>query len=73
VSSKHHGGNKNVATGRRIALLVLMALAFSFGTSAQTRLTVSAAASLKEALVEAEAAYKQSHRNVEISNNFGSS
>jgi molybdate transport system substrate-binding protein len=50
-----------------------VALALSCGTLAQTRLTISAAASLKDALVETEVAYKQSHADVEIINNFGSS
>jgi molybdate transport system substrate-binding protein len=42
---------------------------------AQTRatLTVSAAASLKKALVDAEAAYSQSHADVDFINNFASS
>jgi molybdate transport system substrate-binding protein len=40
---------------------------------AQTTLTVSAAASLKDALVEAEAVYKQSRADVTFVNNFGSS
>jgi molybdate transport system substrate-binding protein len=41
--------------------------------SAQTKLTVSAAASLKEGLAETEAAYRQGHADVEFINNFGSS
>ena len=42
---------------------------------AQTKssLTVSAAASLKDALAEVETSYKQSHANIDISNNFGPS
>jgi molybdate transport system substrate-binding protein len=40
---------------------------------AQTALTISAAASLKEALAETETAYKQSHANVDFRNNLGSS
>ena len=40
---------------------------------AQTTLTVSAAASLKDAIVETEAAYKQSHASITFANNFGSS
>jgi molybdate transport system substrate-binding protein len=39
----------------------------------KVNLTVSAAASVKDALAEAEAAYKQGHGNVDFSNNFGSS
>jgi len=73
VSSKHRGGNIIVATGWRVTRIALVAVAFSCSALAQTRLTVSAAASLKEALVETETTYQQSHANVEISNNFGSS
>jgi molybdate transport system substrate-binding protein len=36
-------------------------------------LTVSAAASLKDALAETEAVYEHGHANIEFSNNFGSS
>jgi molybdate transport system substrate-binding protein len=39
----------------------------------KVNLTISAAASLKEALTETETAYKQSHANLNLSNNFGSS
>jgi molybdate transport system substrate-binding protein len=39
----------------------------------KVNLTISAAASLKEVITEAETAYKQSHANVDLSNNFGSS
>jgi molybdate transport system substrate-binding protein len=42
-------------------------------SQAQTTLTVSAAASLKDGIADTEAAYKQSHANVEFLNNFGSS
>ena len=56
-----------------ITLVALTALICASYTSAQTRLTVSAAASLKDALAETEAAYRQSHANVDFSNNFGSS
>jgi molybdate transport system substrate-binding protein len=59
---------------RRVVLLVALAAAFCACVgSAQTTLTISAAASLKDALAETEAAYKQSHANVAFSNNFGSS
>jgi len=59
---------------RRFALFILLAGLFGAGY-AQTRvtLTVSAAASLKNALAEAEAAYRQSHANVGFINNFASS
>jgi len=59
---------------RRVVLLVALAAAFCACVgSAHTTLTISAAASLKDALAETEAAYKQSHANVAFSNNFGSS
>ena len=59
---------------RRVVLLVALAAAFCACVgSAKTTLTISAAASLKDALAETEAAYKQSHANVAFSNNFGSS
>ena len=64
VSSKHRGGNIIVATGWRVTRIALVAVAFSCSALAQTRLTVSAAASLKEALVETETTYQQSHANV---------
>lgn len=59
---------------RWFALLILLAGLFWPGY-AQTRvtLTVSAAASLKNALADAEAAYSQSHPDVEFINNFASS
>ncbi len=45
------------------------------GCHAPTRivLTVSVAASLQDALVETEAAYRTEHRDIEFRNNFGSS
>jgi len=39
----------------------------------RTTLTLSAAASLKDAMVEIEAAYKKDHGNVDFRDNFGSS
>ncbi len=58
---------------RRVMAAVLAALLFACDCSAQTHLTVSAAASLQDALAETEAAYKQANANIELSNNFGSS
>lgn len=55
------------------ATIALAALLGSYCSQAQTRLTVSAAASLKDALVETETAYKQGHGNMVFANNFGSS
>ena len=66
-------GSKNQVYFCGIALVSIFVLLFACLASAQTRLTVSAAASLKEALGETEETYRQSHPNVEISNNFGSS
>jgi molybdate transport system substrate-binding protein len=59
---------------RSFAALVLLAGLCGAGCG-QTRvtLTVSAAASLKDALAEAEAAYRQSHANIGFVNNFASS
>lgn len=51
-----------------IALLFCAGSVYAHGT-----LTVSAAASLKDVIVEAESAYRQSHVNVNFANNFGSS
>jgi molybdate transport system substrate-binding protein len=53
-----------------IALVVLLG---SYCSQAQTTLTVSAAASLKDALVDTETAYTQGHGKIAIANNFGSS
>ena len=51
-----------------------LAVLFSTGSAcAQGTLTVSAAASLKDVIVEVETVYKQSHSRVTFANNFGSS
>lgn len=57
----------------RVMIALLAVLICTCFCSAQTRLTVSAAASLSDALADTEAAYKQTQANVEFSNNFGSS
>jgi molybdate transport system substrate-binding protein len=64
-----------VGTSRSLlcSIVALIPLICSFCSPAQTTLTVSAAASLKDGIAETEAAYKQSHANVEFLNNFGSS
>ncbi len=67
-----HGFN-GMLRYRRVVVAVLTALVFTCYCSAQTRLTVSAAASLQDALAETESAYKQANANIEFSNNFGSS
>jgi molybdate transport system substrate-binding protein len=51
-------------------LIILSCAGFAW---AQTTLTVSAAASLKDAIVDVENTYKQSHESVSFANNFGSS
>lgn len=56
-----------------IALILLYALIGSCTCPAQTTLTISAAASLKDVISETEAAYKQSHTSIAFANNFGSS
>lgn len=54
-----------------VAMLAMLVCA-SHG-SAQTKLTISAAASLKDALAETESVYKHLHPGAEFDNNFGSS
>ncbi len=62
---------------RRVYLLVAIALLLGAicpeYAQAKANLVVSAAASLKEALLDAEASYSQGHADVGFSNNFGSS
>lgn len=55
------------------AIVALMAFAGSYSIQAQTTLTISAAASLKDAIVEVETAYKLNHAGIAFGNNFGSS
>jgi molybdate transport system substrate-binding protein len=55
------------------ALLLFAAIRSACLAQDKASLTISAAASMKDALVEVEAAYKQSQPNVEFSNNFASS
>ena len=55
------------------ALALLIGMQGTGYAQVKVNLTISAAASLKEALTEAETAYKQSRANVDLSNNFGSS
>jgi len=52
---------------------MFIVLGFASYGSAQTKLTISAAASLKDSLAEVETSYKQSHSNISFDNNFGSS
>jgi molybdate transport system substrate-binding protein len=55
------------------ALGMFMALACTLPGPAQTTLSVSAAASLKDALADVEGAYVKSGAHLEFTNNFGSS
>ena len=55
----------------RFAVLVMLtAVLCACPGSAQTELTISAAASLKDAIVDAETTYGQSGANVVFANNF---
>jgi molybdate transport system substrate-binding protein len=56
-----------------LSAAVFAALLCAGHGAAQTPLTVSAAASLKDGIAEAETSYKQSHASVVFVNNFGSS
>ncbi len=67
------------ATGSRapkwaiLAVAVLAVLTHPFPSAAQTSLSISAAASLRDAITEVEASYKLTHTRLEFQNNFGSS
>jgi molybdate transport system substrate-binding protein len=56
-----------------VALLALSTFVAACRAPKPITLTVSAAASLKDAIAENEAVYKQGHANIEFANNFGSS
>ncbi len=56
-----------------IALSLIIVCMSSFCSAQRTVLTVSAAASLTDALQEIEASYKHDHPGVEVRNNFGAS
>jgi len=58
---------------RFAVLATLAAFIGNPGCPAQTTLTVSAAASLKDAIVEVENAYRIGHSKIDFANNFGSS
>jgi molybdate transport system substrate-binding protein len=58
---------------RVVVLVALTALFCVCPGSAQTTLTISAAASLKDVITETETAYKHSHASIGFANNFGSS
>jgi len=58
---------------KMVVLVALTAMFCGCAASAQTTLTISAAASLKEALAENETAFKLRHTDVDFRNNFGSS
>ena len=56
-----------------IATLALTVFIYARYVSAQTTLTISAAASLRDSLAETEAAYGKSHVKITFANNYGSS
>ena len=56
-----------------LALVALAALVYPVCGSAQTTLSISAAASVKDALADVETAYAKSQTHLEFRNNFGSS
>jgi len=56
-----------------IAIVALTVFVYAGYASAQTILTISAAASLKETLAETEATYTRSHAKIKFANNYGSS
>jgi len=58
---------------RGVAIVVVAALLCGGSALAQNKLTISAAASLKESLEEAETVYRQSHGDVNFANNYGAS
>jgi molybdate transport system substrate-binding protein len=73
VTSGSSAGRTRARYFSHSVLFTLLALiCVGFG-SAQTTLSVSAAASLKDALADVETAYAKSHTHLEFSNNFGSS
>jgi molybdate transport system substrate-binding protein len=55
------------------ALLLFVGISCASYTQAKVNLTISAAASLKDALVEIESTYKQTGADIDFSNNFASS
>lgn len=55
------------------ALLALAASISACHRANRVMLTISSAASVKDALIEAEHSYRQSHARLDFSNNFGSS
>lgn len=65
-----------IVSARRLgscALAVCLLVLTACHSPARTTVTLSVAASLKDAVAEAEAAYTHDHANVDFRNNFGSS
>ena len=58
---------------RMVAVAAITTFTCACACQAQITLIVSAAASLKDGIVETEATYRRSHANLEFINNFGSS
>ena len=73
MSSEIQTARRCLVRCRIAAIVALVASPGSYCSQAQTTLTVSAAASLKDAIVETEAAYKPGHAYISFANNFGSS
>jgi molybdate transport system substrate-binding protein len=73
VRLKHMAGGIQSRLCGCVALLALTASISACHAPDRVTLTLSVAASLKDAIAETEAAYRQSHANIYLSNNFGSS
>ena len=73
VNSNRPERKKRSRACSALSVVMVAALVCASHGSAQTKLTISAAASLKDALAEEETTYKQSHPNADFENNFGSS
>ena len=73
MSSENQARRGNLLRCYTVAMIALAALLGSYCSHAQATLTVSAAASLKDALVETETAYKQGRGTIVFANNVGSS
>ena len=57
----------------RVFLAAAMTVLCGWHAHAQTTLTISIAASLKDSMAEVEGSYRQLHPEVDFRNNFGSS
>ncbi|MGD0940979.1 MAG: molybdate ABC transporter substrate-binding protein [Terracidiphilus sp.] len=73
MNSESNFGRRWFTRWCRVALILLAAFIGRISCPAQTTLTISAAASLKDAIVEVETAYRQTGAIIAFANNFGSS